>query len=219
MRTLVSVAKTQLEVGDVVLVDDDTQRPWEATDIIGRRPPRTGETRFMYGNDAQRSREITDIIVMHSARTGETWCMYELTKKGARYSDLVPIEAISSKLAYGWPVPLVDKAAESRDGAMDLDEAIEHAKDVARTCPDSRCAADHARLAEWLRRARGAAKAARWYTSRIRELEAENAKLRELVRYARNELRKAEDELGRDLMNSATVLLGVRMRKLGIEVE
>ena len=42
-------------------------------------------------------------------------------------------------------------------------------------------------------------------------------KLHELVRYARNELKKAEDELGRDLMNSATVLLGIRMRELGIE--
>ena len=52
----------------------------------------------------------------------------------------------------------------------------------------------------------------------VSELEEENENLRELVRYARNELRKAEDELGRDLMNSATVLLGVRMRKLGIEV-
>lgn len=53
----------------------------------------------------------------------------------------------------------------------------------------------------------------------IERLEEENTKLRELVRYARNELKKAEDELGRDLMNSATVLLGIRMRELGIEVD
>ena len=64
---------------------------------------------------------------------------------------------------------------------MTLDEAIEHAKEVARTCDDSGCAADHIQLAEWLRQARGAGKAARWYTSRIHELEADNAKLRGLA--------------------------------------
>lgn len=52
----------------------------------------------------------------------------------------------------------------------------------------------------------------------VSKLEEENENLRELVCYARNELKKAEDELGRDLMNSATVLLGIRMRELGIEV-
>lgn len=66
---------------------------------------------------------------------------------------------------------------------MTLDEAIEHAKQVARTCDDAQCAADHIQLAEWLRTARGAEKAARWYTAKIREFEAENAKLRELVQY------------------------------------
>lgn len=78
---------------------------------------------------------------------------------------------------------------------MTLDEAIEHAKRVARTRDDDQCAADHAQLAEWLRLARGADEAARWYTAKIRELEnrskafetlisekeAENAKLRELA--------------------------------------
>lgn len=49
-------------------------------------------------------------------------------------------------------------------------------------------------------------------------LKTENAKLRELLHDARSELKKAEDELGRDLMNSATVLLGIRMRELGIDV-
>lgn len=76
---------------------------------------------------------------------------------------------------------------------MTIDEAIEHAKKVARTCYDGQCATDHMQLAEWLRQARGADKAARWYTAKIRELEnrskaletligekeAENAKLRE----------------------------------------
>ena len=78
---------------------------------------------------------------------------------------------------------------------MTLDEAIEHAKRVARTRDDDQCAADHAQLAEWLRLARGADEAARWYTAKIRELEnrskafetlisekeAENAKLRGIV--------------------------------------
>ena len=54
---------------------------------------------------------------------------------------------------------------------MTLDDAIEHAKEVARTCDDPECAADHMQLAEWLRTARGAEKAARWYTARMRELE------------------------------------------------
>jgi len=54
-----------------------------------------------------------------------------------------------------------------------LDEAIEHAKEVARTCDDSQCAADHMQIAEWLRQARGADAAARWYTKKIRELEEE----------------------------------------------
>lgn len=61
---------------------------------------------------------------------------------------------------------------------MTLDEAIEHAKQVANTCDNSECAANHMQLAEWLRRARGADKAARWYTNRIQKLEDENAKLR-----------------------------------------
>lgn len=64
---------------------------------------------------------------------------------------------------------------------MTIDEAIEHAKEVARTCNDSQCAAEHIQLADWLRMARGAEKAARWYTEKIRKLEAENDKLRELV--------------------------------------
>ena len=65
---------------------------------------------------------------------------------------------------------------------MMLDEAIEHAKEVARTCNDDQCAADHIQLADWLRQARGADKAARWYMSKIQELEAENEKLKNLVR-------------------------------------
>ena len=80
---------------------------------------------------------------------------------------------------------------------MTIDEAIEHAKGLARTCYDGQCAADHIQLAEWLRQARGADKAARWYTAKIRELEnrskaletligekeAENERLRNAVEY------------------------------------
>ena len=55
---------------------------------------------------------------------------------------------------------------------MTLDEAIEHAKSVARTCNDSQCAADHLQLAEWLRTARGAEKAGRYFTRDIRELKS-----------------------------------------------
>lgn len=65
---------------------------------------------------------------------------------------------------------------------MLLDEAIEHAKAVARTCNDDQCAADHIQLVEWLRLARGANKAAKWYMSKIHKLEAENAELKKLVR-------------------------------------
>jgi hypothetical protein len=65
---------------------------------------------------------------------------------------------------------------------MTIDEAIEHAKEVARTCDDFQCAADHTQLAKWLRQARGADEAGKWYTSKIRELEVENAKLRKLAR-------------------------------------
>ena len=64
---------------------------------------------------------------------------------------------------------------------MTLDEAIEHAKEVARTCDDSQCAADHMQLAEWLRQARGADKGGRWMWSKVRELKAENEKLRKIV--------------------------------------
>ena len=71
---------------------------------------------------------------------------------------------------------------------MTLDEAIEHAKELASTCDDRQCAADHAQLAEWLRQARGAKKASRWFTSKIRELEEENAKLREEIEAAKHDL-------------------------------
>lgn len=84
---------------------------------------------------------------------------------------------------------------------MTLDEAIEHAREVERTCEDSRCAAEHSQLAEWLsllkvytdthmaeevQRARhemhGWQLEWKREMERREELETENAKLRELVR-------------------------------------
>ena len=83
---------------------------------------------------------------------------------------------------------------------MTLDEAIEHAREVARTCNDHQCAVDHLQLAEWLSLLKAytdthiaeEAQRARhemhgWQhewkreTERRKELEAENAKLRKLV--------------------------------------
>lgn len=52
-----------------------------------------------------------------------------------------------------------------------LDEAIARAKDRKDW-----------QMVEWLRTARGASASARWYTEKMQEAEAENAKLRELVR-------------------------------------
>ena len=39
---------------------------------------------------------------------------------------------------------------------MTIDEAIERAEDVAKTCEDAGCAEFHAQIAEWLRQARDA---------------------------------------------------------------
>lgn len=83
---------------------------------------------------------------------------------------------------------------------MTLEEAIEHAKEVARTCDDGVCASEHAQLVEWLsllkiytdtnmadevRRARhemhGWQLEWKREMERSKELEAENSKLREVV--------------------------------------
>lgn len=83
---------------------------------------------------------------------------------------------------------------------MTLDEAIEHVKEVAMTCDDKACAAEHAQLAEWLsllkvytdthmaeevQRARhemhGWQLEWKREMERRKELEIESAKLRELV--------------------------------------
>ena len=84
---------------------------------------------------------------------------------------------------------------------MTLDDAIEHAKEAARTCDDKACAAEHAQLAEWLsllkvytdthmaeevQRARhemhGWQLEWKREMNRRKELEAENDRLRELCK-------------------------------------
>jgi len=55
---------------------------------------------------------------------------------------------------------------------MTIDKAIEHERRVAREHRyGEKDHAYHMQLVEWLRRARGAEKAARWYTKKIEELE------------------------------------------------
>lgn len=61
---------------------------------------------------------------------------------------------------------------------MTIDEAIAHYEWAAESAIGE-VAEESKQMAEWLRRARGAEKAGRWFTSKIRELEAKNAKLQE----------------------------------------
>lgn len=89
---------------------------------------------------------------------------------------------------------------------MTLDDAIAKAK-----------ADGDVQLAEWLRQARGADAAARWYTEKlrdanrtIRKLLDENAKLRELVSDLYYETKSPS--------NHATQV-EIRMSELGIEVD
>lgn len=64
---------------------------------------------------------------------------------------------------------------------MTIDEAIEDAKKFVRKCDDQEVAFRVMQVAEWLREARGAEKAARWYTTRIRELKEERDTYRDIV--------------------------------------
>ena len=63
---------------------------------------------------------------------------------------------------------------------MTLDEAIEHAKNVASTCDDEECAADHLQLANWLTDLRMHRESE--LTSADEATRGENATLRALVR-------------------------------------
>lgn len=69
-----------------------------------------------------------------------------------------------------------------------LDEAIAKAKE-----------AGDSQLVEWLRMARGSKSAARWYTAKLRDLEAENAKLLE----ENTKLKQRCESLRRDLIFEA----------------
>jgi predicted nucleic acid-binding Zn-ribbon protein len=65
---------------------------------------------------------------------------------------------------------------------MTIDEAIEHERRVAREHRyGEKDHAYHMQLAEWLRKARGAEKAARWYTKKIEELENRDNALERLL--------------------------------------
>ena len=46
--------------------------------------------------------------------------------------------------------PENEHATEREEGEMTLDEAIEHAKEVACSCKNKECAEDHRQLAQWL---------------------------------------------------------------------
>ena len=103
---------------------------------------------------------------------------------------------------------------------MTLDEAIEQYKHIANSYEsvgNTDDAMETRQIAEWLRQARGADKANRYYTVKIRELEAENAKLRELARHLRECTRRnscAECEYADDACD-----FDYDMRELGIEYE
>lgn len=104
-----------------------------------------------------------------------------------------------------------------------LDEAIAKAK-----------ADGDVQIAEWLRQARGANAAARWYTEKLRDLEDENARLRSCLSDDADNARQIMGEnaklreLCADLYDHAAFSIdyfgdahGIlpRMRELGIEVD
>lgn len=69
---------------------------------------------------------------------------------------------------------------------MTIDEAIEEEKFLAERYQKDGAfdsAVAHAEIADMLRRVRGADEATQRFTTKIRELEDENAQLRELVQY------------------------------------
>lgn len=77
---------------------------------------------------------------------------------------------------------------------MTFDEAIEKAK-----------ADGDVQLAEWLRQARGADAAARWYTEKLRDLEDENTRLRSWLSYDADNARQimSENAKLRELVRAA----------------
>lgn len=114
---------------------------------------------------------------------------------------------------------------------MTLDEAIEHAKEVARTCDDKSCAAEHAQLAEWLSLLKvytdthmaGEVQRSRhemhgwqleWKREKERreELESENARLRELCK-------NLYDFVWFEAPTITELNFAVNMEELGIEIK
>lgn len=89
---------------------------------------------------------------------------------------------------------------------MTIDEAIEDAREFIKNCEDEDIAFRVMQVKEWLRQARGAGKAAEYYTAKIRKLEDENAKLREAVKCLYGFARTCGVDEG-------------DMRELGIEVD
>ena len=109
---------------------------------------------------------------------------------------------------------------------MTLNEAIEHAEEVARTCDDSQCARDHRRLARWLTELKMARESAfaeipqmARTISENHDLKAENAKLRELCSDMFTDFANCDFELmrhGKTFM--AVTRYFDRLCELGIEV-
>lgn len=84
-----------------------------------------------------------------------------------------------------------------------LDEAIEWGK-RGELC-DLMTEDDQRQIAEWLRQARGAESAARWYTAKLREVETENATLRQQLADATESMGRVEERFAelRELLSQA----------------
>ena len=109
---------------------------------------------------------------------------------------------------------------------MTLDEAIGHAREVARTCDDSRCAKDHERLAEWLEELRLARESRLSEIPQMartihenHELSEENAKLRELVRMMWEPFCWAQSGYDVCLTDEQDKAIRDLVRELGVEVD
>lgn len=107
--------------------------------------------------------------------------------------------------------PENEHATEREEDEMTLDEAIEHAKEVASSCKNKECADDHRQLAQWLEELREYRKAGKEldgrpitsmatyrlhvasYRMRIKEL---NAKAEKLIREI-DEIKESANEAER----------------------
>lgn len=115
---------------------------------------------------------------------------------------------------------------------MTLEEAIEHEREVARTCNDYQCAADHVQIAEWLSLLKvytdtGMAKEVQrarhemheWQLEwkreieRRKELEDENAKLRKFSKSAWRVMTHNESPQAWKVMAATACKLGIEVDK------